>query len=126
MNILSILETNFNKLEPIFDYEIYELGYTDLDIKIGDDTYGMDKEHGEFTSCGECWQKTGVYGTFNKKHDLDICKKLNNALADGSIYNCFSHRALKDKQIETFNKEEITEFRVVEFKVENKKRIVKD
>lgn len=32
MNILRVLEEKFNTLEPIFDYEIYELGYTDLDI----------------------------------------------------------------------------------------------
>lgn len=33
MNILETLEKKFNTVEPIFDYEIYELGYTDSDIK---------------------------------------------------------------------------------------------
>lgn len=32
MNILETLEKKFNTVEPIFDYEIYELGYTDSDI----------------------------------------------------------------------------------------------
>ena len=32
MNILETLEEKFNTVEPIFDYEIYELGYTDSDI----------------------------------------------------------------------------------------------
>lgn len=32
MNILSILREKFNSIEPIFDYEIYKLGYTDSDI----------------------------------------------------------------------------------------------
>lgn len=84
-------------------------------VSIGDDTYGIDKEHGEFTSRGECWQKTGIYGTFNKQHAFDICEKLNSALADDSIYDCFNYRAFKDEQIERFKKARITEFRVVEF-----------
>ena len=93
-------------------------------VSIGDNTYGIDKEHGEFTSCGECWQKTGIHGTFNKQHALDICKKLNNALADGSIYNCFNHRAFKDEQIESFKKAAITEFRVVDFVRTIKQKVV--
>lgn len=84
-------------------------------VSIRDETYGIDKEHGEFTSCGECWQKTGIHGTFNKQHALDICKKLNNALADGSIYDCFNHRAFKDMQAGNFKKAGVTEFRVVEY-----------
>lgn len=32
MNILKALEKKFNTVETIFDYEIYELGYTDSDI----------------------------------------------------------------------------------------------
>ena len=35
MNILGILKEKFNPTEPIFDYEIYDLGYSDRDI---DDT----------------------------------------------------------------------------------------
>lgn len=93
-------------------------------VNIGADTYNIDKEHGEFTSCGECWQKTGIHGTFNKNHALDICKKLNDALADGSIYDCFNHRAFRDEQIERFKKAGITEFRVVEYIKTDKKRVV--
>ena len=93
-------------------------------VYIGADTYGIDKEHGEFKSCGECWQKTGIHGTFNKKYALDICKKLNDALADGSIYDCFNHRAFGDEQLERFKKAEITEFRVVDFVRTIKQRVV--
>lgn len=32
MNILDVLKSNFDCLDPIFDYEIYKLGYTDKDI----------------------------------------------------------------------------------------------
>ena len=35
MNILGILKEKFSPTEPIFDYEIYDLGYSDRDI---DDT----------------------------------------------------------------------------------------
>ena len=35
MNILNELKSRFEVAEPIFDYEIYDLGYTDSDI---DDT----------------------------------------------------------------------------------------
>lgn len=103
--------------------EAYHTSY-DRWVSIGEDTYDMDKEHGEFTSCGECWQKTGIHGTFNKQHALDICKKLNSALADGSIYDCFNHRAFKDEQIERFKKAGITEFRVVDFVRTIKQRVV--
>ena len=93
-------------------------------VSIGGDTYGIDKKHGEFTSCGECWQKTGIHGTFNKQHALDICKKLNSALADGSIYDCFNHRVFKDAQIQSFKKAGITEFRVVEVVRTIKQKVV--
>lgn len=91
-------------------------------VSIGDDTYGIDKEHGEFTSCGECWQKTGIHGTFNKQHALDICNKLNSALADGSIYDCFNHRSQLNK--ESFEAAKITEFRVVEIIKTIKQKVV--
>lgn len=32
MNILADLKSKFNTIEPIFDYELYSLGYTDADI----------------------------------------------------------------------------------------------
>lgn len=33
MNILSILKDKYKECEPIFDYEIYDLGFTDKDIE---------------------------------------------------------------------------------------------
>lgn len=91
-------------------------------MSIGDDTYGIDKEHGEFTSCGECWQKTSIHGTFNKQHALDICRKLNSASADGSIYDCFKHRSQLNK--DSFEAAKITEFRVIEFRKTLKEKVV--
>lgn len=93
-------------------------------ISIGDDTYGLEKGHKDFTACGECWQETRVHGTFDKKYAIDLCNRLNKALKDGSIYDCFNHRAFKDEQIESFKKAAITEFRVVDIVRTIKQKVV--
>lgn len=99
-----------------FTYYIIQEYHSSCDrwVAIGNDTYGLENEHGEFSSCGECWQKTGVHGTFDLEYALKLCDKLNKALKEGSITKCFEQRAFKGEQLRAFESAKITKFRVVE------------
>lgn len=53
---------------------------------LGDMCFSLrDYEHGEFTSCGSCWQKTGIHGTFNIEYAKEFCNKLNEELKNGTL-----------------------------------------
>lgn len=89
---------------------------------IGEDTYGADKEHGEFTACGECWQQTGHHGTFNKEHAIDICNKLNEKLNNGELVA--NLKSWRRADSESIVKHGLKEFRVREIKVRTKTKII--
>ena len=101
------------RIESYYIIQEYQSAY-DKWVPIGAKNYGIDSKNEEFSSYGECYQKTGVHGTFKLEYALEICNKLNKALKDGSITNCFEKRAFGKEQLKSFTEAKITEFKVFE------------
>ena len=47
--------------------------------------YLPEYEFGEFSSCGKCWQDTGVNGCYDYEYAKTYYDKLNQALEDGTL-----------------------------------------
>lgn len=79
-----------NELASKTEYEYYTIEYlSGSDNKwtgIGDNFFSLrEYEFGQFSACGECWQKTGIHGTFDLEYAKEFCNKLITELEKGTL-----------------------------------------
>ena len=80
----------YNELSSRTEYEYYTIEYlSGSDNKwtgIGDNFFSLrEYEFGQFSACGECWQKTGKHGTFDLNYAKEFCNKLMEELENGTL-----------------------------------------
>lgn len=93
MKVGDIMFIEENKeLKSRTEYEYYTIEYlSGSDNKwtdIGDNFFSLrEYEFGQFSACGECWQKTGKHGTFDLEYAKEFCNKLITELENGTLIN---------------------------------------
>lgn len=55
-------------------------------VALGDKYYLNEHEFNDFSACGQCWQETGVHGTYNYDHAITYCNALNDALNNDKAF----------------------------------------
>ena len=79
-----------NDLSSKVEYEYYIIEYLSGSdnswVSIGDNFFSLrEYEFGQFSACGECWQKTNSHGTFDLEYAKTFCNKLNEELEKGTL-----------------------------------------
>lgn len=79
-----------NELSSRTEYEYYTIEYLSGSNNkwtgIGDNFFSLrEYEFGQFSACGECWQKTGKHGTFDLEYAKKFCNKLITELENGTL-----------------------------------------
>ena len=79
-----------NELSSRTEYEYYTIEYLSGSNNkwtgIGDNFFSLrEYEFGQFSACGECWQKTGIHGTFDLEYAKEFCNKLIEELEKGTL-----------------------------------------
>lgn len=103
-----------NELKNKTEYEYYTIEYlSGCDNKwndIGDNFFSLrEYEFGQFSACGECWQKTGIHGTFDLDYAKEFCNKLITELENGTL---ISNSTFSYDTKERYEKYDIKAFRI--------------
>lgn len=103
-----------NELSSRTEYEYYTIEYLSGSdnkwIGIGDNFFSLrEYEFGQFSACGECWQKTGKHGTFDLKYAKKFCNKLITELENGTL---ISNSTFTDDTKARYERYNIKAFRI--------------
>lgn len=55
-------------------------------VGLGDRCYLDEHKFNDFSACGQCWQETGVHGTYNRDLAIRYCNDLNHALLNDEAF----------------------------------------
>ena len=103
-----------NELSSRTEYEYYTIEYLSGSNNkwtgIGDNFFSLrEYEFGQFSACGECWQKTGKHGTFDLEYAKKFCNKLITELENGTL---ISNSTFTDDTKARYERYNIKAFRI--------------
>lgn len=117
-------EVNNGVVEEEYEYYTIEYlsGCDNKWIGIGDNFFSLrEYEFGQFSACGECWQKTSIHGTFDLEYAKEFCNKLITELENGTL---ISNSTFTSDTKERYERYDIKAFRIRKHYVLKKSEIL--